>query len=273
MIGMGCNSSTRFVYDAPPGPGRYTSSRTRQVHTPSRTRQVHPLPNQAGTPPPGPGRYTPPPSTRQVHSPWKQQTPEYGQRSAGTHPTGIHSCSMNAGLVLGIPWGGGSLKPYLCKRIFLNFLHSQVEEGWGKNFPRAIAPDTWWRFHYLIFHWFLLPLTLIPGLFSDPQETRRWRKSYRTCVLSRTGWSRRTPTPTSWTSGRRSAGWSIDSSSGWSVSSSSSPPSPWCCSVMLTTKTWFRMPGVGVEVGGVWGRGGRGCGGRWWGTEQNYVGK
>ena len=40
--------------------------------------------DQAGTPPPGPGRYTPPLR-------WKQQTPEYGQRSAGMHPTGMHS--------------------------------------------------------------------------------------------------------------------------------------------------------------------------------------
>ena len=75
-----------------------------------------PPPDQAGTPP-GPGRYPPsgpgryPPRTRQVPPPWtrqvhthppcppgtrppppEQQTPEYGQRSAGTHPTGMHSC-------------------------------------------------------------------------------------------------------------------------------------------------------------------------------------
>ena len=102
-----------------PGPGRYPSDqappsdqtplqtrqvhppRTRQVHTPW-TRQVHP----SGTrhPPPRPGRYTPP--TRQVHphSLWtrqEQQTPEYGQCSAGMHPTGMHSCvnSMSNGVV------------------------------------------------------------------------------------------------------------------------------------------------------------------------------
>ena len=34
-------------------------------------------------------RYTPP---DQVHPPPRLQTPEYGQRSAGTHPTGMHSC-------------------------------------------------------------------------------------------------------------------------------------------------------------------------------------
>ena len=35
-------------------------------------------------PPPGP---RPPP-------PREQQTPEYGHRSAGTHPTGMHSCFL-----------------------------------------------------------------------------------------------------------------------------------------------------------------------------------
>ena len=28
----------------------------------------------------------------------QEQTPEYGQRSAGTHPTGMHSCSFVIGL-------------------------------------------------------------------------------------------------------------------------------------------------------------------------------
>ena len=45
-----------------------------------------PPPDQGGTPlgpdPPKPGRNPPP----------RQQTPEYGQRSARTHPTGMHSC-------------------------------------------------------------------------------------------------------------------------------------------------------------------------------------
>ena len=107
----------------PPGPGRYPPGPGRY---PPGTRLVPPQ-DQAGTPrpgrytPPGPGtppepgrqpqtRYTPqdqagtppdqvhPPRTRQVHPPGpgtpprKQQTPEYGQRSAGTHPTGMHSC-------------------------------------------------------------------------------------------------------------------------------------------------------------------------------------
>ena len=59
-----------------PPPGRHTPPG--QVHPPW---QVHP-----------PGRYTPP---GQVHPPPReQQTPEYGQRSAGTHPTGMHSCSL-----------------------------------------------------------------------------------------------------------------------------------------------------------------------------------
>ena len=48
---------------------------------------------QAGRTPPGPGRalrdrQTPP---RQADPPGKQ-TPEYGLRAAGTHPTGMHSC-------------------------------------------------------------------------------------------------------------------------------------------------------------------------------------
>ena len=81
---------------------------------PPRTR--HPPRDQAhppgpGTPPeqtpPGPG--TPPPETRhtpradtprdqahppgdQAHPPPGKQTAAYGQRAAGTHPTGMHSC-------------------------------------------------------------------------------------------------------------------------------------------------------------------------------------
>ena len=66
----------------PPGPGRYTpgpDTPPDQVHPPG---LVHP---------PRPGRYIP--WTRQVHpSPLNRQTPEYGQCSAGMHPTGMHSC-------------------------------------------------------------------------------------------------------------------------------------------------------------------------------------
>ena len=61
-----------------PRPGRYTP--WDQVH-PLGTRQVHPL---------GPDRYT---SPQPPLPPRKQQTPEYGQRSAGTHPTGMHTCT------------------------------------------------------------------------------------------------------------------------------------------------------------------------------------
>ena len=43
-------------------------------------------PPQQGEPPPG--RENPP---RQGDPPWKQ-TPAYGLRAAGTHPTGMHSC-------------------------------------------------------------------------------------------------------------------------------------------------------------------------------------
>ena len=71
-----------------PGPGR-----------PPQTRQTPPRP---GRPPPGPGRpprdQADPPGTRQTplppetrHPPPKQ-TPAYGLRAAGTHPTGMHSC-------------------------------------------------------------------------------------------------------------------------------------------------------------------------------------
>ena len=75
----------------PPGPGKPSplGPGTPPDHPPRD--QVHPLgpgtPPGPGTPqdqvpPPGPG--TPPPP--------EQQPPEYGQRSAGTHPTGMHSC-------------------------------------------------------------------------------------------------------------------------------------------------------------------------------------
>ena len=78
----------------PPGPaGR--SPWTRQGEPPW-TRQT-PLdqgePLQTRQTPPGPGR---PPRTRQTPpdqaDPPGKQTSAYGQRAAGTHPTGIHSC-------------------------------------------------------------------------------------------------------------------------------------------------------------------------------------
>ena len=67
----------------PPGPGR--PPWTRQTPPPGSDR--HP-PDQADTPrarPPQPGRHLPPP---------RKQTPAYGLRVAGTHPTGtgMHSC-------------------------------------------------------------------------------------------------------------------------------------------------------------------------------------
>ena len=45
----------------------------------------HPTPNQVGRPPPT--RQTPPPRAG-------KQTPAYGLRAAGTHPTGMHSCYL-----------------------------------------------------------------------------------------------------------------------------------------------------------------------------------
>ena len=58
--------------DTPPGPGR------------------HPHRDQADTPPP-PGK----------------QTPSYGLRAAGTHPTGMHSYCNCDSLYIGMPQGTG----------------------------------------------------------------------------------------------------------------------------------------------------------------------
>ena len=47
------------------------------------------------TPPdqtPPPQEQTPPPGSR--HPPPRKQTPAYGLRAAGTHPTGMHSCYL-----------------------------------------------------------------------------------------------------------------------------------------------------------------------------------
>ena len=73
---------------APPLGTRQTPPWTRQ--TPPRTRQTPPKPGR----PPGPGRHPPRPGRcppDQADPPGKQ-TPEYGLRVAGTHPTGMHSC-------------------------------------------------------------------------------------------------------------------------------------------------------------------------------------
>ena len=61
---------------APPGPGRPPPRPSR--HPPPRD-QADPL---------GPGRHPPP---RDQADPPGKQTPAYGLRAAGTHPTGIHS--------------------------------------------------------------------------------------------------------------------------------------------------------------------------------------
>ena len=75
---------------APPRPGR--SPRTRQTPPgpgrPPRD-QGDPPPDQAD--PPGPGR---PPQADTPPPPAGKQTPAYGLRAAGTHPTGMHSCSQ-----------------------------------------------------------------------------------------------------------------------------------------------------------------------------------
>ena len=95
---------------SPPGPGippgtRYTPQPgTPRDQVPPRDK-AHPpgtknTPLGRGTPPGtrhtplGPGTH--PPGTRHTPPP-EQQTPKYGQRLAGTHPTGMHSCLI-------LPW-------------------------------------------------------------------------------------------------------------------------------------------------------------------------
>ena len=75
---------TRYTPLGPGIPPRPGTPPWDQVHPPSRD-QVHP---PAGT------RYTPlgpgtPPGTK--YTPPGKQTPAYGQRAGGTHPTGMHS--------------------------------------------------------------------------------------------------------------------------------------------------------------------------------------
>ena len=90
----GTPPGTRYT---PPGT-RYPPSGTRSppwTRYPPSWDQVHPSwdqvhPSWDQVHPPG-TRYTP---RDQVHPPPEQQPPEYGQRSAGTHPTGMHSCSI-----------------------------------------------------------------------------------------------------------------------------------------------------------------------------------
>ena len=108
----GCLPQCMLGCHTPPGPGRHPP-RTRQTPPgpgrPSQTRQTP----QADTPPgPGrppqtrqtpPGRHTPPdqadplglgrpPGPGRPPSPPGKQSPAYGLRAAGTHPTGMHSC-------------------------------------------------------------------------------------------------------------------------------------------------------------------------------------
>ena len=81
-----------------PPPTRQTTTTppTRQTTPPDQAdpRSRHP-PDQADTPrtrqTPPQTRQTPPSKTRQT-PPQTRQTSAYGQRAAGTHPTGMHSC-------------------------------------------------------------------------------------------------------------------------------------------------------------------------------------
>ena len=96
-------------WDIPPGPDPPGRHPTPQDQTPWEQTPTHPLeqtPPQ--TRPPGadtlphPSRPDPPPEQTphlQTRPPQEQippgkQTPAYGQRAAGTHPTGLHSCSV-----------------------------------------------------------------------------------------------------------------------------------------------------------------------------------
>ena len=73
-------------YPSPPGPGRHTppgpGRPPRDLADPPQD-QADPPRDQADPPPPGTWQTTPPPG---------KQTPAYGLRAAGTHPTGMHSC-------------------------------------------------------------------------------------------------------------------------------------------------------------------------------------
>ena len=80
-------------WDARPPPG------TRQTPHPSTpgTRQTHPPLDQPDTPrtrqtPPPQDQADPTPPPQDQADPPGKQTPAYGLRAAGTHPTGMHSC-------------------------------------------------------------------------------------------------------------------------------------------------------------------------------------
>ena len=98
----------------PPQPGPPGSDTTPQDQTPPHPRNQADTPGTRQTPhppsdtpppgsdttPPGPGRH--PPRTRQIPPDQtppptpRKQTPAYGLRAAGTHPTGMHSCSSDS---------------------------------------------------------------------------------------------------------------------------------------------------------------------------------
>ena len=101
--GGGCLPQCMLGCHAPPPP----DGGTPRMENPPRTRQTppqmeEPPPGTRQTPPDGepptpPDQADPPPDgeppgTRQTPPPGKQ-TPAYGLRAAGTHPTGMHSCS------------------------------------------------------------------------------------------------------------------------------------------------------------------------------------
>ena len=93
--------------ETPPGPGRLPWQ-----GEPTRTRQT----------PPRPGR-----TSRTRQTPPGKQTPEYGLRAAGTHPTGMHSYLKYLNILLSSQRPGQTfLKPSIC--LMPNFLKGKK---WG----------------------------------------------------------------------------------------------------------------------------------------------
>ena len=119
-----CHSVHRGVSSRENSPAREPPRSARENppclpgRTPPRTRQTTPPLDQADHPPgpgrpplPGPGRppglaRPPPPPTRGTPIPPGKQTSAYGQRAAGTHPTGMHSCKLLCILCLQMIYDG-----------------------------------------------------------------------------------------------------------------------------------------------------------------------
>ena len=137
----------------PPGPGRPPGParppQTRQT-PPSGSR--HPPPDQADPPrtryPPGsrpPWTRHPPPEQTPPPPPPRKQTSVYGQRAAGTHPTGMHSCYTSFHKGPGLMYtlvdcrGGGApghAPPFTAQSVF-NFI------GFSVNLVKYMIDAAW----------------------------------------------------------------------------------------------------------------------------------